>query len=139
VAVHGVPLPDGDLSAVWRLVTSSGVAAHQAAGQTGTVSRIGTGEWAVVTDAPVLPAVITRATASTLEFFLEQAPDLSTWILDMSPWTWPEVLGPQTAERLNDTASDLRADLIARVVVFKDLGGGYARHLAPGVRITTTL
>jgi len=46
---------------------------------------------------------------------------------------------PQTAERLDDTAGGLRADLIARVTVFKNLGGGYVRHLAPGVKITTAL
>jgi len=136
VSVHGVRHPDGDLSPRWCLASGVGAAIFELARDGGALQRDPSGVWKLVTDGPALPVVISRASASgsALEFRLRQAPHVGEWVLDVSPWTLVEVLGPTTADAVTGAAfGTLRADLIARVVEVQDMGGVYVRHLVPGV------
>jgi len=130
--VHGVRLPGGDLLPVWRLaVTSAEVAQRAARLLGGTVEVDNSHGWAVTTSASTLNVVITRASASALGFRLMDAPGMAVIGLDLGPWSVADVFGTTAAELVARWAV---GDLVARVVIVKDLGGGFVRHLAPGLR-----
>jgi len=129
--VHGVRLPGGDLLPVWRLMmTSAEVAARAARLLGGTVEADGSHGWAVITHASTLNVVITRASTSALGFRLMSAPGMAVIGLDLRPWSLADVFGPTAAELMTRWAL---GDLVARVVIIRDLGGGFARHLTPAL------
>ena len=129
--VHGVRLPGGDMLPVWRLVvTSTEVAERVARLLGGTVEPDGSHGWAVITHASTLNVWITRASASALGFRLMGAPGLGVIGLDLGPWSLADVFGTTAAELV---ARWSIGDMVARVVIVKDRGGGFVRHLAPAL------
>jgi len=133
VEVHGVPQPRGGLVAVWRLVAGAGAVASRVATAGGSLRRESAQGWAVVTDRSVLPVLVTGASETEVWFRLAMTPELGTWVLDVSPWSLAQVLGPATAAALTQAETGTRVNLVARVLVVQNLGGGYVRHIAPGV------
>ncbi len=130
-AVHGVRLPGGEMLPVWRLAVASGELAQRAARLLGgTAEAEGSHGWTVVTRASSLNVVITRASASALGFRLMSAPGMALIGLDLRPWSLADVFGPTAAELMARWAL---GDLVAWVVVIKDLGGGFVRHLTPAL------
>jgi len=80
--------------------------------------------------------VVTWSSCTALGFRLGQALDVGVVGLDDAPWTLAQVLGLPTADLLASGVDEIRADLVARIVIFRDRGGGYNRHVAPGLRLT---
>lgn len=129
--VHGVRVPGGDLTAVWRLVTQRQERAERWADLLGgSAEPDGSGDWMVITNASALRVWITWVSGSTLGFRLLQAPGAGVIGLDLAPWTLAEVFGPNAAATM---ARWTLGDLGARVVIVKHRGGGFVRHLAPAL------
>jgi len=134
--VHGVRLPGGDVEAVWRLSSHSAAVASELASALGATLESGPAGGAVITAEPVLSVSVSWSAATLLLLRLAQAPEAGRVGLDVAPWTLAEVLGPAMAELLENSGGELRAELVARVIIFQHRGGGYVRHLAPGLRLS---